>query len=221
MVEREDWAERSAAFGSGRISAPVRLLLDTHAALNPEAQADAAIADAVGGALLERLAPEPMSEGALDAALAAIDAEPDHGRQAAAARAAGAALDELIVLPEPLRSAALAAAGRGGWRFAGPGIRAMDLVRQGAARAELLRIQPGCGAPEHDHQGEEYTLVVEGAFSDGHALYRRGDLCVARPGFIHRPVAEPGAVCFALAITDAPAAFTGALGLVQRLFRLN
>lgn len=216
-------SDMSAAYASGRLPGPLRLLVDTYAAMDAAAARARADAEAVGGALLERLAPAAMSETALDDALKAIDAlgEDDDARHAAAARQAGAALEELLALPEPLRSFALSSAEHGGWRFAGPGVRVMPLTRDGASKAELIRIEAGHGAPAHGHEGDEYTLVLTGAFRERENVFSPGDLCVAGPEVTHRPIAEPGATCIALAVTDAPLAFTGVLGLMQRVFRIH
>lgn len=220
----DDHMDLASAYSSGRMPPPVRLILETHAALNDDARAAIDDGDRVCGALLETIEPAAMKPDALSRALAAIDEiEPEaaetHVREAA--KSAGAAVQELIDLPEPARSAALAAAEDGGWRFAGPGLRSMELSRDGETKAELLRIEPGVGTPHHGHAGSEMTLVLSGAFRDGDSVYARGDLCIAGPDTVHRPIAEPGAVCIALAVTDAPLEFRGALGLLQRVFRLN
>lgn len=197
-----------------RVDAPTRLLLDTYAALNAAAPHPFAQADRVGGALLETLTPASMGEGALARALAAIDED-----DAAEAAGADRRLAELRALPDPTRDVALQAFGRRGWRVVAPGLRALELAREGEAVAELLRIEPGCGAPRHGHDGDEYTLVLAGAFHDGHRRYDQGELCIARPEDVHRPIAERGAVCFALAVSDTPPAFRGLLGLAQRLMK--
>ena len=89
----------------------------------------------------------------------------------------------------------------------------------GDAMAEILRIAPGAAAPRHTHSGDEYTLVLTGAFHDDAGLYRAGDIAIADPGVTHRPTAEPGAVCYSFAVTDGPLKFTGAMGLLTTLWR--
>lgn len=213
------------ARAAGRLSAPMRLLVDTHIALKSDVADAAAAAEIAGGILLEDMAMEDMSDTALDVALAAIEAiETGAGEAAglgtvepkAAAGAANAALEELLALPDPVRERALEAGAQ--WRFAAPGVRRIELIREGDATAELLRIEPGHGSPSHTHDGREFTLVLAGAFADGIGRYGRGDLCAVGAETTHRPIAEPGETCFALAVTDGSLKFTGALGAVQRLF---
>jgi len=218
--------ELYAAYASGALSGPMRLLLDAQASVNPDVARQRAAADALSGVMLETVAPVPVRANALSEALAAIDAEeaglgeaslkPGLGDHAArrAAQAAGKGLSEILGLPAPVRDLAL---DRGAsWQFAGPGVRTMTLIEDGGAKAELIRLEPGRGVPHHGHDGREFTLVLTGAFHDGLDRYGTGELCAADPDTEHKPVAEPGAVCIALAVTDGPLAFTGPLGWVQR-----
>lgn len=209
----------AAAYLAGPWPEPVRLLIETQAALNPALAAVRDDADRAGGALLEMIEPAAMNPDALSKTLALLD--DDAGPEQRAAAAAGKLMDEMLTLPEPVRDAALSALETDGWRFAGLGVQRMDVARDGDTKAELFRIEPGRGAPLHDHHGEEYTLVLSGAFRDGNARYARGDVCVAGPGLEHRPVAEAGDVCYALAVTNAPVAFRGVLGVMQKVFRLH
>jgi putative transcriptional regulator len=211
--------ERLAAYAAGAASPAIRLLFETRAALQAQALLDCRLADGVAGSFLDTETPAAMAEGALEAALAAIDAvEITPAGHRKAARIAGAAIQELLDLPEPLRELALEAAGRTGWKFAGPGLKVLPLDLDSDEDVDLLRIEPGHGAPKHDHSGMEYTLVVTGAFSDEAGTFGPGDVSIRQPGEVHRPIADPGPVCFALAVSEGPIALTGALGLVQKLF---
>lgn len=164
-------------------------------------------ADALDGVMLETEAPAAMSDGALARVLAQLDAP-----QAAADDA------DILAFPEPLRGVALRAIQEKGWRRLAPSIGALDLDLGAGADAQVLRLQPGAGVPRHTHEGEEYTLVVRGAFHDGRRRFGMGEVCVASPDVTHRPIAEPGEVCYALAVVDAPLRFTGAFGVLQRAF---
>lgn len=176
--------------------------------------------DALGGAFLDGEAPLPLAADAADQALARIDAlEALDDRARAAALSAGKRLNEVIGLPEPLREAVFEAIAAGRkWRLLGFGIRGLKLAVGGGGETELLRIEPGRGVAPHDHDGEEYTLVVTGAFHDGHEHFGPGDVNIARPGFVHAPLAETDEVCFALAVSlGGGARFEGAFGVFQKL----
>ena len=218
--------ELYAAYASGVLSGPMRLLIDAQAAVDADVARSRSDADAAAGLMLETIAPAELSQTALAEVFAVIDAEeaalgeagraPSHHVDLAAqkaAAAAGAAVNELLDLPAPVRDLALENAQ---WRFAGPGVRTMDLLQESSAKAQLIRLEPGRGVPHHGHDCREFTLVLTGAFQDGRDRYGKGEVCAADPMTEHRPVAEPGEVCIALAVTDGPLAFTGPLGWVQR-----
>jgi len=220
--------ELYAAYASGVLSGPMSLLLDAQACVNDDVGRQRAAAEAAAGVMLETVAPAPVRKAALTEVLAAIDAEEAGLGEAAlkpgfsdlaarrAAEAAGKALSEILDLPAPVRDLALE---RGAaWQFAGPGVRTLTLMEEGRAKAELIRLEPGRGVPRHGHDGREFTLVLTGAFHDGIDRYGAGELCAADPDTEHKPVAEPGAVCIALAVSDGPLAFTGPLCWVQRAF---
>lgn len=195
----------------------LRLMQATAAALRG---APVGEGDAMGGAFLDHEAPVTLTEGAADRALARIDAlGAIDDRAATAARRAGDHLSELTMLPDPLREQVFEAIGHGGkWKFLGFGIRSLKLREVGGeGETQLLRIEPGAGVAEHDHEGEEYTLVVTGAFHDGHHRYGPGDVNIGAPGFSHEPKAEPGEVCYALAVSFGAAKFGFPINVLQKL----
>ena len=181
-------------------------------------------ADTIGGALLEQEMAVELTADALGRTMAQIDGldQADH-RAALAAKAAGQGLSEILNLPAPVRDAALNALEHSGWKFGGRGLKRLALADPTAdgVHIELLRIMPGSGSPRHDHEGDEVTLVLCGAYHDGHQRYGAGDIAIAHKGFVHQPVAEPGQVCFALAVNVGDLRFSGAVGLVQRALRLH
>lgn len=208
-----------SAYAAGTLDPALTLLIETQAALREDVRRKLHVADAIAGVFLENETPAHLTDGALMRALGAID---ELGSVTAlnrkAAKTAGNILDELIRLPEPLKDKVLAQAGQSGMKFAGPGLKTMTLDVASEAKVELLRIEPGCGAPKHTHDGNEYTLVVAGGFTDEKGSYGPGDLSIAGPEDLHQPIADPGEVCYALAVTDGSLKFTGWLGIAQKIF---
>ena len=203
---------------SGQLDPALRLLSETQASLLGVRGGNAGIADSIGGSALENEQPAAVRAGFEDAVWGKIDAyEASHAQARMAAHAAGTALQELLDLPHPLRDVCLDSVLHGGWTFAGPGVKSFALNTGGHLPAKLLRIEPGCGAPNHDHTGTEYTLVVKGSFWDGSGHYGPVDLSIKRAGQIHHPIADAGNVCFAVSVEEGGVAFTGALGVLQRL----
>lgn len=207
----------------------LKLLLDTAKLMRDEAvlaqsPSPSTESDLIGGTLLEQEMAVEMEGDALSRAMASIEnlSEADQRAQLAA-QAAGQGLKEILDLPAPVRDAALNAMEHGGWKFAGRGLKRLVLAPPTAegVHIELLRIMPGSGSPRHDHEGDEVTLVLCGAYHDGHQRYGAGDIALAHKGLVHQPVAEPGGVCFALAVNVGDLRFSGAMGLMQRALRLH
>jgi putative transcriptional regulator len=204
---------------NGEVDPALRLLAETQADLIRGRRGNAGIVDSVGGLLLEAEIEAPLHSAFAGNVMAKIEAyEADVVLARTAAKAAGASLQELLDLPQPLRDLALDSAGSGGWTFAGPGVKSMPIKAGGKLTAKLLRIEPGHGAPNHNHTGTEYTLVVTGAFEDGTGYFGPGDVSIKRAGQIHHPIAVDAGVCIALAVEEGEVAFTGALGVLQRMF---
>jgi len=82
---------------------------------------------------------------------------------------------------------------------------------------EVLRFAPNAKIPQHTHKGNEYTMILEGAYTDELDEFVVGDFIHLNQDHHHTPVASnKGCVC--LAVTDAPMHFTGLLGPVLNLF---
>jgi putative transcriptional regulator len=210
----------SGIFAAGRGVRAIELLAQTTLAMRADARFVEREDDLAAGVFLAEEAPAALAADALDQVLGRIDqAEAqDRAARAVAGRPGGFG-DEIAALPSPVREAALQAlAGRHRWGFAGLGIQRLVLFADQGEKAELLRIEPGHGVADNDHEDEELTLVLTGAYHDGHAAYGPGDVSVARPGFVHTPRAEPGEVCYVLLAYRGAPKFKGVIGLTQRVF---
>jgi putative transcriptional regulator len=197
----------------------VDLLARTTFAMRADADFMVRDDDLASAVFLAEEQPAGLAPDALNRVLGQIDAGEAADREARSALAGQAFGDELAALPEPVRDAALDALDRKGrWSFAGFGIQRLPLFTDDGAWAVLMRIEPGHGVAEHDHEDEELTLVLTGAYNDGDAAYGPGDVAVAGPGFSHTPTAEPGEVCYVLLAFKGAPKFKGVFGLVQRLF---
>ena len=75
------------------------------------------------------------------------------------------------------------------------GLSGVHYAKRGTGRGKLMRLDPGQTAPGHNHSALEATVVLKGAFEDGHGVYNRGDLVLAAPGTHHRPAAHGDEMC--------------------------
>lgn len=195
------------SYSAGTLPTAWSLVVATHLALCPECRARVRQADAVGGELLETVAPVDVGANALQGVLEMIDAAPvlEAPKPAAPIAAVQPAVSD-VVLPEPLRSFAGGDLPDLKWRSLGRGAYHIPLITKGAT-ARLLRIPAGKPVPEHGHRGRELTLVLKGSFHDGDLLFARGDVEDADEDLEHQPIATEGEDCICLAVTDAPLRF--------------
>ncbi|MGV8839361.1 MAG: ChrR family anti-sigma-E factor [Bauldia sp.] len=198
-------------YAAGALSEGWSLAVATHLALCPECRNRVLAAEAIGGALIEAIEPQPVDDGALAAALARIDAEPAPApapRPPAPARPAS-------IFPEPLRSYLESGPGLA-WRRLGPSAHTIIIpTGDRSTTARLLKIPAGAAMPVHSHRGLELTLVLQGAFRDESGIFARGDVEEADEDIEHQPVAEAGEDCICLAVTDARLKFRGVARLLQ------
>ena len=192
------------AYASGAADEAIGLIVAAHLAYCAACRLRSRELEALGGCLLQELAPVPMSGGALDAALLKLGGPVERPTRPASRDGTPAMLRSYI----------------GGdlsdvrWRQVGPGLSYVPLLRRDGVTARLLRGVPGAATGAHRHAGMEYTLVLKGGFSDETGSYAPGDLQVMEGDMRHNPVADPGEDCINLSVTTGPLRFES---LLQRI----
>jgi putative transcriptional regulator len=202
-------------YAAGALAEPLALVMACHASLCAACRSQLARLDAVGGALLGELAPEPLAADALAAALARIE------RPEPAADEAEPPLDAATraIVPAPARRYLDRGLARLKWRWRGPALREAALAVPGQGfRVSLFRMRPGAAAPRHTHRGHEYTLVLDGGFTDDGARYDRGDFALADAARTHVQHADETEGCLCLVVLDAPVRLSGLLGALANRF---
>ena len=58
--------------------------------------------------------------------------------------------------------------------------------------------------PEHEHRGEEITVLLKGSFSDAEGKYVKGDFVVRHAGERHQPTATLDTDCICLVSLEQP-----------------
>ena len=196
-----------AALASGRAHPALGLFIDTLMEMRGITEHEG---EALAGAALEAEAPAAMSSHALDMVFAAIERGGSRSQRALV-------YPELSGLPVALREMVREAEGRRGWGVSGPGIRRLDLSRDGGLKLEMIRLDASKAVPWHTHKGCELTLCVHGEYADGLATYGPGDFSITDGAIRHQPKASEAGPAYALAVTDAGLKFEGLLGALQRL----
>jgi putative transcriptional regulator len=194
------------AHAAGRLPEPVGLVVATHLALSPQGQSAYRDYEALGGAMLEDLAPVDLSVGSFDRLIARLDddVEPIHAGSSGQPAPGGEGY-----LPWPLRAYVPGRLAELPWKHYGSVSEASLALDETTYRTRLIVLKAGRAVPKHTHDGQEITVVLKGAFNDGIGRYGRGDLSIADAHVDHQPMAEPGEDCLCLTVTDAPLRLTG------------
>lgn len=191
-------------YAAGSLPEGLSILVATHLSFCPACRATVAESEALGGALLAESDPVALSPGALDKALARLDAE---GASDGAPEKSGAG-----GLPRPLRDYLGPDVSALAWQSLAPGVELVPLrPGPGAAAAwpagvevGLVRLAPGAMAPRHTHAGIEATVIVQGGFVDENGSYEQGDAWIVDASVTHAPVGAPGEPCLCLVYLDGP-----------------
>ena len=197
------------AQAAGALDPAMALLVATHLHFCPGCRAQAALGEAVGGALLEEAPPIPLADDALARAMARLDAPAPPVRRAVSN-------DNT---PPSLRAFLRRDLSQVRWRAMGSRLGYVTLYRKGDVTLRLLRGSPGSEVGPHSHRGREYTLVLRGGYHDETGAYGPGDFQCADGDVTHNPIADPGEDCINLAVTVGGLRFRSAgQNLVARLF---
>ena len=194
------------AYASGAADEAASLIVATHMHYCAICRLRGKKLEAIGGSLLEGLAPQALASGALDATLAKLDQVTPFERPRRAPSRDGTPGVLRAYLGGDLRDVR--------WRRMGPHLSYLPLFRRGPVAARLLRGTPGTDSGIHSHQGTEYTLVLAGGYTDATGSYAPGDLQVMESGQRHNPVADPGEDCINLAVTTGRLTFDS---LIQKI----
>jgi len=191
------------AYSAGSLQLSQALCISAHIEHCSKCQQAVQRLNKLGSELMQQLKPSPTSTDLKASLLAQLDD-----------------LDEIPVaatpvqinnsIPRCLRQFVHASYQNLAWKRVSPDIHSVELCRDSnGAKVELLRIKPGGAATTHTHMGDEYTVILEGSFSDESGVYSKGDFLLRDASHIHRPVATQDGECICLAVTEGPIQFTG------------
>lgn len=202
------------AYSAGTLCEAFALVVAAQVSLCDETRSRLEAFDSIGGSMVDTAEPADLSEDALAATLARIDGR---GKSpiVTAVRRGG------TVLPGPVRSYVGGDLDRVHWRPVGMGVKQAILHAEGPVTARLILIPAGVAMPTHSHGGTEMTLVLQGAYRDGDAEFRRGEVEVADQDVRHAPVAIGDEDCICLSAANARLRFTSLIPrLAQPFFRI-
>ena len=203
-------------YAAGALSAAETLLIALHLDACAECREVAHVALSAGGALLETIEPMALPPAAFQHVLQAIDDKP-----VSLERVIRSAPTFAVKWPAPLRNH-LAVTGHPPWRKMPAGFRALRVpFKDTSSRVWVMNAPGGRGPLAHTHVADEWTVVLQGGFSDETGTYAAGDFAYMGPGEEHTMVAEPGEGCVCVVLVREPPRYLTLLGkLLAPLLRL-
>ena len=213
MINRHPESELLVEYTSGALSLAPSIAVTTHLQFCNTCKGAVESLKHIGGDLLEKTDAVPVSEDLFEKVLLGIDrdareSESRCGANTKAVDDVGHAIPRYVqrLLPE----------GNLRWKFLSPSLR-VATVSVGEDKYELAlhRIKAGGKAPEHNHRGQEITVVLTGTFSDEDGIYQPGDFVIREQGDVHRPIAAQNEECICLSVLAAPIKLTGVKQLVN------
>jgi putative transcriptional regulator len=192
-------------YAAGALPEGPALAVAIHCALDPASRRTVGRLRDLGGALLEQEDGPAFDESVLEKMLARLDGVPVEAAPALAVAPRGFEWAPAPLVPY------LGMAPR--WRKALGGFENVPIpLESDSHRVELLRLEPGRGLPVHHHVGNEYTIVLQGGYTDATGNYGAGDFAMGPGSQDHEPIADPGEPCIALIVLEKPIVLTGPIG---------
>ena len=203
MIHHHPGEDLLLAYAAGAADEALSLIVATHMTYCAICRLRGKKLESLGGALLQELPPAALGDGALDNVLARLDSVTPYERPKRAASRDGT--------PAPLRAYIGGDLSTVRWRKMGPRLAYAPLFKRGNVTARLLRGVPGADSGVHSHDGSEFTVVLQGGYTDVTGSYGPGDLQMMEYGMSHNVVADPGEDCINLAVTTGPLKFESLL----------
>ena len=182
-------AEILDSYQSGGLSPIFEVVIAAHISLCADCRAHIEANSALAGALIEVSAPSPIRANLFASILDEISKDAPI-RPVPTDTIYSHAVKKLFKNSEPK------------WSFIGPGVHQSILMKDKNESVRLLKVAAGKPVSMHTHKGVEYTLVLQGSFSDEIDQFKRGDVEVADQNIEHQPIADVGLDCICLAYTS-------------------
>jgi putative transcriptional regulator len=183
------------AYASAALDRGGALIVGAHVEMCSTCRQQVRLLQAVGGELLERIEPVSMEIGAFDRTLARLDVPEQAVPPVTTSALIRPDLPAGMRWPRSLEGCDISP-----WKSVGPGMRWSRITVPGDAgvNAFLLRMAAGKQLAAHTHSGRELTQVLYGAFDDGRAVWRAGDLDETDESIHHRPAVTSDDECICL-----------------------
>jgi len=202
---------------TGQLGEGHDLITRTHLEFCAECRGEVELYASLGGVVLDTIEPAPMAEDALARALQKLsDEEPVLRKGGAPHPKFLEKLPKGFELPATIKGYDI-----GKWRMLAPGVQFSSFAIDGGTRGMFLRARAGAAMPVHSHEGNEFTVILHGSFSDEMGHMRRGDMTEYDDSITHRPVVSQDDECICLFVFEGKLKIHSLIGrMVQPLMGL-
>lgn len=210
------------SFSAGQMPDALGIIVACHLEKCPHCRDRAAFYERLGGQILMSTSETDVAPELLDNLLCKIDL-PDptaaNDVHSTSESPLVAEIQQIKNLPRPLRRFVNKEFNQLPWSGMTKSLKEFELPISGNGyTAKFYKISAGKELPVHTHRGNEYTLVLDGSFSDTAGDYHQGDFILADTQTIHQPKAANDGDCICFAVTDAPLKMTGFFGRMLNPF---
>ncbi|MGH1469724.1 MAG: ChrR family anti-sigma-E factor [Cellvibrionaceae bacterium] len=204
-------------YSAGNVAGGNAICIASHLELCPKCRATHKRNNAIGGALIDKLGSHNVSNQLKNKVLNSITQTNESNKRSTEAANKTLPTEKSINkikdnIPRAIRSFVPSGFSNLKWSVATASARSCLLFKDEAGAAvSLLRIKPGGKISNHKHMGDEYTLILDGSFSDEDGTYSAGDFMLRNDHHQHSPTATKDRECICLTVQEAPLQFTGRL----------
>lgn len=210
------------SFSAGQMPDALGIIVACHLEKCAHCRQRAALYDRLGGEILMDTEEAPVAPQVLESLLCKLDLpDPRAANESVTPESTSAASEIKLIqnLPKPLRRFVTNEFEQLPWSGMSKSLKEFVLPISGNGyTAKFYKIAAGKELPVHTHKGNEYTLVLDGSFSDNAGEYKQGDFILADTHTIHQPKAANDGDCICFAVTDAPLKMTGFFGRMLNPF---
>jgi len=211
MIRHHPSGDLLASYAAGSLNAGAALVVGSHVDVCAVCRSEVSLLNGLGGLLLAKTAPAPLSEGALDRMMKRL------GEDRARARAETPLPRFLNGFAIPRR---LKAEDIGAKMWLAPGIwfAPVKADRETEGRTYFVYGAKNKTLPQHTHPGRELTVVLKGAYTDVLGDFAVGDFAEADDTISHAQIVSPDSECLCLISSDGPMKLEGFIARAVQSF---
>jgi len=203
------------SYVAGSLSQGMALVVACHVSICDTCKGRVLETESIGGALLDGIASdnisEQLSEDGLKQVLARLDEEEPEVLPDNKITSRFISRDDV---PAPLSDYIGNSLESIHWMRLAPGFFYYDVCKERQGICRLLKVAPGKSLLPHGHQGNELTLLLRGSYEDEMGHYTQGDVVDVDDQVEHQALIGGDEDCICLLATDSPLRFTTLLGKI-------